>query len=112
MPTETLWTTTVSGSSSGSRRPHRHLLIISRHHPGLYEYVRQRFAGEGSVEVILDRRRGRDRRTQRSEPTSERRSADRRSRPDIDLALRMESMQFLTIPRPATQDGDPNGESA
>ena len=76
----------------------RHLLIISRHHPGLYEYVRQRFAAEDKVQVVLDRRRGRDRRTQRTAPEVERRSTDRRSRPDIDAALRMESMQFLTIP--------------
>jgi hypothetical protein len=75
----------------------RHLLIISRHHPGLYDYVRARFAHEDNVEVILDRRRGRNRRASAVEAHVERRSADRRIRPHIDAALRMESMQFVTV---------------
>jgi hypothetical protein len=88
----------------------RHVLIISRHHPALYAYVRQRFSAEDSVEVVLDRRRGRDRRAPGSAPFPvERRSADRRTRPDIDAALRMESMQFLTIQSAAVPAGS-NGE--
>ena len=50
------------GSERLQLAPPRHLLIISRYHPGLYDYVRARFADEDNVEVILDRRRGRDRR--------------------------------------------------
>lgn len=106
MPVRTAWTTTVSIHSEGPR----YLLIISRHHPGLYEYVRQRFAAEENVEVILDRRRGRERRNQREETGFERRTAERRARPDIDAALRMESMQFLTISR--TDREGSTGESA
>ena len=103
MPAGTLWTTAVSHEANDRTR---HVLVISRHHPGLYEYVRQRFAAEDKVQVILDRRRGRDRRTQRAEPGVERRrSSDRRTRPDIDTALRMESMQFLTIRQPARVGG-------
>ena len=94
MRTETLWASAVSGCSV--RLP-RHLLIISRYHSGLYDYVRARFAHEDSVEVILDRRRGRDRRASAVEAHVERRSADRRVRPHIDAALRMESMQFVTV---------------
>ncbi|HEX2436655.1 MAG TPA: hypothetical protein VHT71_00020 [Methylomirabilota bacterium] len=75
----------------------RHLLIISRYHPGLYEYVRTRFASEDNVEVVLDRRRGRDRRSFAIEAGQERRSSDRRVRPQVDVALRMESMQFVTV---------------
>lgn len=101
---ESLGTTAVSDQPSDGPC---HLLIISRHHPGLYEYVRQRFASEGNVQVILDRRRGRDRRTQRVEPGVERRAADRRSRPHVDAALRMESMQFLTIPRAGDSSAGP-----
>jgi hypothetical protein len=63
----------------------------------LYEYVRARFAGEDNVEVVLDRRRGRDRRSVTADVHAERRSADRRVRPHVDDALRMESMQFVTI---------------
>jgi hypothetical protein len=109
MPAGILWTTAVSCASSGSAR---HLLIISRHHPGLYEYVRQRFAGERRVEVILDRRRGRDRRMQRLEAPVDRRAQERRRRPDIDAALRMESMQFLTIPPAAAPDTTPAAEDS
>lgn len=89
---------TSNGRVSGSALSKRHLLIISRHHPALYEYVRERFAGEPNVEVILDRRCGGDRRVQARQPHEERRRAgDRRTRPQVDAALRMESMQFLTI---------------
>ena len=76
----------------------RHLVIISRYHRALYDYVRARFASEDAVEVILDRRSGRDRRATLTGPQVERRLSERRTRPHIDRALRMESMQFLTIP--------------
>jgi hypothetical protein len=72
-------------------------LIISRYHPGLFDYVRARFAHEDNVEVVLDRRRGRDRRVTARKSGVERRSADRRIRPHVDVALRMESMQFVTV---------------
>jgi len=109
MRTETPWASAVSGCDT---RPPRHLLIISRYHPGLYDYVRARFSHEDNVEVVLDRRRGRDRRASAVEAHVERRSADRRVRPHIDAALRMESMQFVTIapstmrtyPRPHASD--------
>jgi hypothetical protein len=97
MGTETIWTSPVS-SPSPAGRSIRHLLIISRYHPGLYDYVSARFEGEDSVEVILDRRRG-ERRGNATQVTAERRSTDRRVRPHIDDALRMESMQFVTISR-------------
>lgn len=84
-----------SPDDAGSR--HHHLLIVSRYQPGLYEYVRQRFAGEENVEVILDRRRGRDRRNRQEAPSVDRRSGDRRVRGYVDRALRMESVQFITI---------------
>jgi hypothetical protein len=96
MGIETLWRTAMSGST-GSSRPPRHLLIISRYHPGLFEYVRARFASEDNVQVILDRRRGRDRRAAANVAGAERRRSDRRVRPHVDAALRMESMQFVTI---------------
>jgi hypothetical protein len=93
-----LRTMTLNGGSSRGARLKRHLLIISRHHPALYDYVRERFAGEPNLEVILDRRHGVERRARPGRTDVERRSVDRRRRPDVDAALRMESMQFLTIP--------------
>ena len=97
-----MWKPAVSDTPPGAR-PIRHLLIISRYHPGLYDYVRSRFAGEDNVEVILDRRRGRDRRSATATVPRERRSADRRVRQNVDDALRMESMQFVTIARGAVR---------
>jgi hypothetical protein len=86
---------TLSAPEGASAK--RHLLIVSRHHPGLYDYMRERFAGEPNVAVILDRRRGRDRRSPGGNTGVERRAGERRLRPQVDAALKMESMQFLTI---------------
>ena len=94
MAIETLSHPAKSGNRVGGPR---HLLIISRYHPGLYDYVRARFANEDHVEVILDRRRGHDRRTGAGGSQVDRRSGDRRRRPHVDAALRLESMQFVTI---------------
>jgi hypothetical protein len=81
----------------GEGHPPRHVVIIARHYAALFEYVRGRFATEGNVEVILDRRAGRDRRRRSGRMATERRTRDRRRRPHVDDALRMESMQFVTI---------------
>lgn len=118
MHSETVSERTVNETSGSSGRPIRHLLIISRYHPGLYEYVRARFAGEDNVEVILDRRRGRDRRSTAALVHVDRRASDRRVRPHVDDALRMESMQFVTISRGVSRGGhlrsgcDPSDRSA
>jgi hypothetical protein len=88
----------------------RHFLIISRYHPGLFEYVRARFADEDSVEVVLDRRRGRDRRMIPGRPAVDRRTGERRVRSHVDAALRMESMQFVTIVPGLTSASRPGPE--
>ena len=73
--------------------------------------MRARFAAEDNVEVILDRRRGRDRRSGATAVHADRRATDRRTRQHVDEALRMESMQFVTVSRgamhvfPRTDDG-------
>jgi hypothetical protein len=91
------WTSaTTDGSRRAATQP-QHILIVSRHHPGLFEYVRARFADEENVEVVLDRRRARDRRRRASHTVVERRLAERRVHSQIDTALRMESMQFVTL---------------
>jgi hypothetical protein len=99
MQSGTSWPSAMTERSSGGASHSRHLLIISRYHPGLYEYVRARFADEDNVEVILDRRRGRNRRARRGHPPVDRRETDRRVHAHVDAALRMESMQFVTIPQ-------------
>lgn len=65
----------------------RHLLIVARSEPTVYEYVKRTFAGEDSVEVIMDRRLGERRRASASAAV-ERRRADRRSAPPIHDRLR------------------------
>jgi hypothetical protein len=78
----------------------RTLFIVSREHPDLYAYLRERFASDTAVEVILDRRLGQ--RRQRDAPTGvDRRQADRRSRPEVEIELRTRSHAIITIPEVA-----------
>src|SRR2546425_9178314 len=76
----------------------RHLFLVSRHEPRLYEYLVDRFRDDGNVEVILDRRRG-ERRSRSAHQGPERRRADRRFRPDIDPELQVPAHLLLTLPR-------------
>ena len=71
-------------------------MIVSREHPDLYVYLRDRLAADRDVEMILDRRLG-ERRRERSEPP-QRRGRDRRSRPDVDARLRHRSHVIVTLP--------------
>jgi hypothetical protein len=75
----------------------RHLFLVSRHEPRLYEYLLERFRDDGNVEVILDRRRG-ERRRQSQSQESERRRSDRRTRREVDLELQVRSHVILTLP--------------
>ena len=73
------------------------LFIVSRDHPDLYAYLRERFATDRGVEVILDRRLGQ--RRQGNEPYQrERRQDERRRRPEVDLELQSRSHAIITIP--------------
>ena len=75
----------------------RTLFIVSRQHPDLYAYLRERFATDTAVEVILDRRLVQ--RRQRDAPRdAERRLADRRARPEVEIELRTRSHAIITIP--------------
>jgi hypothetical protein len=62
------------------------LVIVSRQHPDLYVYLRDRFAAAADVAVILDRRVG-ERRRKQVPAEREHRRRDRRSRPDVDAQL-------------------------
>lgn len=71
----------------------RYLLIVVRNQPDLWRYLKDNFAGDEKVEVILDRRRGE--RRQRIQPHDpERRRADRR-RPSLDTDLRYRSSVII-----------------
>jgi hypothetical protein len=62
--------------------PDRVMVIVPRSAPALYNYLREKFAGDPSVSVVVDRRM-RERRQKVGAQTAERRRAERRqvSRP-------------------------------
>ena len=62
------------------------LLIVARGQPSLYEYLRDDFATDPDVQVLMDRRHGERRRA--DEPfAAERRRRDRRTRAPLDDKL-------------------------
>jgi hypothetical protein len=74
----------------------RNVFIVSRQHRDLYTYLRERFASDPAVEVILDRRFG-QRRQHKAEVGAERRRADRRQRPEVEQELQTRSHAIITI---------------
>ena len=75
----------------------RYLLIVTRNQPDLWRYLKDNFAGDAKVEVILDRRLAE--RRQRVQPHDpERRQADRR-RPGLDNDLRYRSLVIARQPQ-------------
>ena len=74
----------------------RHLFIVARSHPDLYTYLCERFANDPNVEVILDRRVG-QRRQRAMTVTEDRRTGDRRGRPEADVELTIHSHVILTV---------------
>ena len=77
----------------------RTMYIVARDHPELFAYLRDRFSGDGTVEVILDRRFG-QRRQRSAHHAPERRLADRRSRPEVDEELQIRAHALITLPDP------------
>jgi hypothetical protein len=68
----------------------RTLFIVSRQHRDLYRYLRERFAADEAVEVILDRRI----RT----PGCDIGTPNRRHRPEVEAELETRSHAILTLP--------------
>ena len=69
----------------------RHLFILSGRDPDLYSYLKERFAGDAAVELIVDRRQGHRGRTAVRYPI------DRRKRPDADAELLTRSYTIVTV---------------
>jgi hypothetical protein len=65
----------------------RFLYVAARNRRDLYERLKDDFAGQSDVEVLLDRR-CRERRTITLEPTANLRRADRRRQRELDRELR------------------------
>ena len=76
----------------------RHLFIISREHPKLYEYLVDRFRDDTNVEVIIDRRLS-ERRSAGPHVTvgGERRSMERRQPVPAHDDLRTRSHRIVTL---------------
>jgi hypothetical protein len=72
----------------------KQLIVIARDQQRLYEYARRAFAGNATVEVVLDRRRGERRRDDQSR-APERRRGDRRVTMEVDERLR--TMGFAIV---------------
>lgn len=72
----------------------RYLLIVARNQPELWHYLKNNFAGDEKVEVILDRRRReRRQRIQLHEP--EHRQGERRRQPSLDKDLTFRSFVIV-----------------
>jgi hypothetical protein len=84
--------------------PDRFLLIVSRSNEELANYLQQHFKGDGTVQVVLDRRQGERRQGLREEPprpddvAADRRRNDRRGRPDVDKELKLTAFAIVTLP--------------
>jgi hypothetical protein len=70
------------------------ILIVARNQPQLYVYLKDDFANDAEVRIIIDRRRG-ERRRDAIGTTHDRRQSDRRVRADV--ASRLESLGFAVV---------------
>jgi hypothetical protein len=75
----------------------RTVYVVARDHPELYAYLCERFASDGAVEVILDRRVS-QRRQVDIPHAPERRQNDRRTHPESDMELETRSHAIITLP--------------
>lgn len=65
----------------------KHLLVVARHRRELYDEIKRAFAGQETVQVILDRRAN-QRRQKKNALMLDRRRNERRSRSAVDEQLR------------------------
>ena len=75
----------------------RHLWLVARDKPELARALRAEFATEPEVEVLMDRRLF-ERRQSPASVVPDRRGADRRVRPEADVALKLASHALVTLP--------------
>src|SRR5690349_24924307 len=80
----------------------RHIFVVSRHHPELYEYLTKRFQQDTNVRVIFDRRRAERRQSPGTGPPREgerRWRLERRVRTSVDDELKTRSHTIIKIGR-------------
>ena len=75
----------------------RQLFIVSRETPYLAEYMRLEFREEPDVLVLVDRRKGRDRRSASRPVDVERRAGNRRQRPTVEQQLKDTFHALVTV---------------
>jgi hypothetical protein len=77
----------------------RFLFIVARQLPAVYEHLRQQFAEEPNVQVILDRRQTDRREPEPATPAGEERPpAERRQNPGVDDQIRTLGYAFVRLP--------------
>ena len=81
------WTEGSKRREEANGQVAKQILVVARDRQKLFEYAKRAFSGNSSVEVVLDRRRG-DRRGSDRSSTPERRRGDRRLMTEIDNHLR------------------------
>lgn len=83
------------------------LFVVSREDPSRYDFVKEHFAGEGDVEVVVDRRRGERRTVLLAPAASDRRGTDRRHT-DLSTDLRALGWGYVRRSEPASDRDTPN----
>ena len=69
----------------------RYLFIVSRQDPALFTLLKERFAGDENVEVILDRRA-------QAVPPDWHPPGERRTRPEVNEEIRARAYAVVTLP--------------
>jgi GAF domain-containing protein len=76
--------------------PNKTLFIVARHNEHLYQSLLRTFAGDETVEVVLDRRLG-ERRPQETEADATGRIRERRRLAEVDAQLRRRGWAVVTV---------------
>ena len=79
------------------RATRAHLLLVARDNVELTGRLQAQFATRPEVEVLVDRRRA-ERRQSPGSVMPDRRQTDRRARPQVDSALKLNSYAIVTLP--------------
>lgn len=77
--------------------PNKTLFIVARHNDHLYRSLVRTFAGDDTVEIVLDRRVGQRREAVEATADQERRERDRRRLADIERQLRRRGWAVVTV---------------
>ncbi len=97
-----------NGNSGGNGKLRKQLLVVARENPHIYEYLKRMFAGNETLEVVLDRRAG-DRRGQGMAKLPDRRRSNDRRHQEIDSQLRALGWAIVLLDVAREQDRERGG---